>query len=311
MINIVCWTVFSVLVVLLLILDLGVFHRKVHEVKMKEALLWSGVWVAIALLFNLGVYFVKGKEPAAQFLAGYILERTLSFDNLFVFLLVFEYFQLPTRYHHKVLFWGIFGALVMRAVFIGCGIGLLHYFSWMIYVFGAILVWTGAKLAFEKDKKVEPEKNPLLKFFRRFFPVTETYEEGKFLIRKNGVLFATPLLAILIVIESTDVVFAVDSIPAVLAISRDPFIVYTSNIFAILGLRALYFAIAELMKLFHLLHYGLSLILVLIGAKMLVSHFVPVSTGLALGSILFILAASVIASIIWPQQQSGETSSQS
>ena len=303
--NILSWTAFSVLVLVMLALDLGVFHRREHEVKMKEALIWSGIWVVVALLFNLAVYLVKGKEPAMQFLAGYVLERTLSFDNLFVFLLVFNYFKLPSIHHHKVLFWGIFGALLFRAIFIACGIGLLHYFSWMIYVFGAILVWTGAKLAVEKDSKVEPEKNIFFKGFKRFFPVTDQYDGGKFFTLINGVLFATPLMVILVVIESTDIVFAVDSIPAVLAISRDPFIVYTSNIFAILGLRALYFVIAELMRLFHHLHYGLSLILVLIGVKMLVASFFHIPTAVALGAILMILALSVTASVIWPAK-SGE-----
>ena len=298
------WVGFGVLVVIMLALDLGVFHRKAHVVKMKEALIWSVVWTVAALVFNWGIYLVKGKELALQFLAGYVLERTLSFDNLFVFLLVFNYFQLPAVHHHKVLFWGIFGALVFRAIFIVAGIGLLHYFTWMIYVFGAILLWTGIKLAFEKDKKVEPEKNIFVKGFRRLFPVSESYDGGKFFTKKNGVFFATPLMVILVVIESTDVVFAVDSIPAVLAISRDPFIVYTSNVFAILGLRALYFAIAELMRLFHHLHYGLSLILSLIGVKMLIAHFIHVPTTIALGAILFILAASVVASIIWPQKES-------
>lgn len=298
--NILSWSVFGVVVLVMLALDLGVFHRREHEVKMKEALIWSGIWIAVALLFNWGIYLVKGKELAMQFLAGYVLERTLSFDNLFVFLLVFNYFKLPSIHHHKVLFWGIFGALLFRAIFIGCGIGLLHYFNWMIYVFGAILVWTGAKLAMEKDSKVEPEKNIFFKGFKRFVPVTDQYDHGKFFTRIHGALFATPLMVILVVIESTDVVFAVDSIPAILAISRDPFIVYTSNIFAILGLRALYFVIAELMRLFHHLHYGLSLILVLIGVKMLMASFVHIPTSIALGAILFILTASVIASIIWP-----------
>ena len=303
--SILSWSVFGVVVLVMLALDLGVFHRREHEVKMKEALIWSGIWIVVALLFNWGIYLVKGKELAMQFLAGYVLERTLSFDNLFVFLLVFNYFKLPSIHHHKVLFWGIFGALLFRAVFIGCGIGLLHYFNWMIYVFGAILVWTGAKLAMEKDAKVEPEKNIFLKGFKRVMPVTDQYDHGKFFTRINGAFFATPLMVILVVIESTDVVFAVDSIPAVLAISRDPFIVYTSNIFAILGLRALYFVIAELMRLFHHLHYGLSLILVLIGIKMLVASFFHVPTAIALGAILFIVAVSVGTSMIWPLK-SGE-----
>lgn len=308
--TILSWIIFSAVVLVMLALDLGVFHRQEHEVRMKEALIWSAVWTGAALLFNWGIYAVKGKELALQFLAGYVLERTLSFDNLFVFLLVFNYFQLPNIHHHKVLFWGIFGALIFRAIFIACGIGLLHYFTWMIYVFGAILVWTGVKLAFEKDAKVEPEKNIFVKGVRRLFPVSDSYGGGKFFTRENGILFATPLMVILVVIESTDIVFAVDSIPAVLAISRDPFIVYTSNIFAILGLRALYFAIAELMRLFHLLHYGLSLILALIGIKMLIVSFVHIPTAVALSAILFILAASIIASIIWPLK-SGETSSNS
>ncbi|MFA5159856.1 MAG: TerC family protein [Candidatus Omnitrophota bacterium] len=308
MVNILSWSVFGVVVIVMLALDLGVFHRREHEVKMKEAVIWSVIWTVVALLFNWGIYLVKGKELAMQFLAGYVLERTLSFDNLFVFLLVFNYFKLPGIHHHKVLFWGIFGALIFRAIFIACGIGLLHYFSWMIYVFGAILVWTGVKLAMEKDAKVEPEKNIFLKGFKRVMPVTDQYGHGNFFIRVSGALFATPLMVILIVIESTDVIFAVDSIPAILAISRDPFIVYTSNVFAILGLRALYFVIAELMRLFHHLHYGLSLILVLIGIKMLIASFVHIPTSSALGVILFILAASVIASVIWPQK-SGECKS--
>lgn len=302
----IAWLGFGVLVAVMLALDLGVFHRKEHEVRMKEAILWSVLWTVVALIFNGGIYLVQGRELAMQFLAGYILERTLSFDNLFVFLLVFNYFQLPARYHHKVLFWGIFGALLFRAIFIGFGLGLLHYFTWMIYVFGAILIWTGAKLALEKDKKVEPEKNIFVRWFRKFFAVTDDYCEGKFFARIRGVLYATPLMVILLVIESTDVVFAIDSIPAILAISQNIFIVYTSNIFAILGLRSLYFAIAELMKLFHFLHYGLSLILVLIGVKMLIAHFYHLPTVAALGSILLILALSVIASILWPQK-SGET----
>ena len=274
---------------------------------MREALLWSAVWIAVALLFNLWVFHVKGKEMALQFLAGYLLEKSLSIDNLFVFLLIFKYFNLPARFQHKILFWGIMGALVSRAIFIVFGLGLLHYFAWMIYVFGVILIWTGAKLAFEKDKKVEPEKNVFVKIFRRFFPFTNDYHEGKFFIRLNGALFATPLVVILLVVESTDIVFAVDSIPAIIAISRDLFIVYTSNIFAILGLRALYFALAQLMKLFHYLHYGLSLILVLIGVKMLISRYVHVPTAAALGGIFFILVLSVIASMIWPPK-AGEIS---
>lgn len=301
--DVMAWSIFSSIVIIMLALDLGVFHRKAHEVKMKEALIWSAVWIAVALLFNVGVYFVKGRELAVQFLAGYLLEKSLSVDNLFVFLLVFNYFHLPARFQHKILFWGIMGALVFRAIFIFFGLSLLHYFSWMIYVFGAILVWTGLKMAFEKDKKVEPEKNVFVKLFRRFFPLTPDYHEGSFFVKLSGVLYATPMIVILMVVESTDIVFAVDSIPAILAISRDPFIVFTSNVFAILGLRALYFALAQLMKLFHYLHYGLSLILVMIGIKMIVSHFVHIPTVATLSSILVILTLSVVASILWPAKE--------
>jgi tellurite resistance protein TerC len=300
--NILAWSIFGVVVLVMLALDLGVFHRQEHEVKMKEALIWSGIWIVVALLFNWGIYLVKGKELAMQFFAGYVLERTLSFDNLFVFLLIFDYFQLPRVHHHRILSLGILGALVMRAGFIGFGIGLLNYFSWMIYVFGAILVWTGAKMAFEKDQKVEPEKNVFLRIFRRMMPISDVYDGSEFFIRKNGLLCATPLMVIIILLASSDVIFAVDSIPAVLAVSKDPFVVYTSNIFAVLGMRALFFALAELMRLFHHLRYGLSLILVLIGIKMLLASFSHVPTSITLGAILSILAASVVASILWPQK---------
>lgn len=308
--NILAWSVFGVVILVMLALDLGVFHRREHEVKMTEALIWSGIWVVVALLFNWGIYLVKGKELAMQFFAGYVLERTLSFDNLFVFLLIFDYFQLPKVHHHKILSLGILGALVMRAVFIGFGIGLLNWFSWMIYVFGAILVWTGLKMAFEKDQKVEPEKNVFFRIFRHMMPISDVYDGLKFFTRKNGLLCATPLMVIVIILASSDVIFAVDSIPAVLAVSKDPFVVYTSNIFAVLGMRALFFALAELMRLFHHLRYGLSLILVLIGIKMLGASFIHISTSIMLGMILFILAASVVASIIWPSK-SGEASSSS
>lgn len=296
------WILFTVIVLFMLALDLGVFHRKIHVVGMKEAIFWSVLWTVIALVFNAGIYFAKGKEPAYAFLSAYILERMLSFDNLFVFLLVFNYFHMPDVYHHRILFWGIIGALVMRAVFIASGIALLHYFHWIIYVFGAVLLVTGLKLAFQKDQEIHPEKNILLKLFKRLMPVADSYESGKFLLKRDGKLFATPLLIVLIVIESTDVVFAVDSIPAVLAISTDPFIVYTSNVFAILGLRALYFVLEGLMRLFHHLHYGLSIILVLIGMKMLAADFVHVSSALILALIMSVLVVSVLASLIWPEK---------
>ncbi|MFA6599981.1 MAG: TerC family protein [Candidatus Omnitrophota bacterium] len=295
------WIIFSAVILVMLALDLGVFHRGSHAVGMKEALIWSAVWIVVALLFNLGIYWVRGADLAFQFLSAYILERSLSFDNLFVFLLIFNYFRVPRKYHHSILFWGILGALVMRAIFIASGIALIHMFHWMLYVFGVILLLTGFKLLFEKDKQIEPEKNLLIKVFRRFMPVSEGDEGGKFFLRKSGRLFATPLMVVLLVIETTDVIFAVDSIPAVLAISTDPFIVYTSNVLAILGLRALYFALEGLMQLFHHLHYGLSVILILIGVKMLLIDLVKVPTVAALLAICVILALSVVASVIWPK----------
>ena len=296
------WSLFGFIVIILLVLDLGVFHKKANEIHMKEALIWSGIWIAVALIFNIGIYYVRGSEFALQFLAGYLLEKSLSVDNLFVFLLVFNYFQLPSKFQHKILFWGILGALFFRAIFIFFGVSLLHYFTWMIYVFGAILIITGFKLAFEKDTKVNPEKNIFVRMVRRFYPVSSEFHEGKFFIKANGIIYATPMIIILLVIESTDIVFAVDSIPAILAISKDIFIIYTSNVFAILGLRALYFALAQLMQLFHYLHYGLSIILVIIGIKMIISHFIHIPTVITLGIIMLILFFSVLASLKWPKK---------
>ena len=296
------WIGFSVFVFSMLILDLGVFHRKQHEIKFKEALFWSTMWIILALLFNLGVYVWRGSQPAVEFLTGYLIEESLSMDNLFVFLLIFSYFRVPAQYQHIVLFWGILGMLIMRGVFIAAGITLLHHFHWIIYLFGLMLVITGIRLAFDKDKKIQPEKNPILRLFRRFMPITENYEGGKFFLKKNGRIFATPLIVVLIVVETTDLVFAVDSIPAVLAITRDPFIVYTSNVFAILGLRSLYFVLANIMQLFHHLHYGLAVILVFVGVKMLLADIFAIPTGISLLVIVSMLALSILASIIWPKK---------
>jgi tellurite resistance protein TerC len=292
------FALFNVFVIVMLFLDLKVFHRKSHTVNVKEALLWSAFWIILALLFNYGVYHFKGREAGLNFLAGYILEKSLSVDNLFVFLLIFSYFKVDDKYQHKVLFWGILGALIMRALFIACGVTLIHHFHPIIYVFGAFLVFTGFKLIFEKEKEVHPEKNPVLKLFKRLFPVTADYEGDKFCVRKNGRLMATPLLVVLVIIETTDVVFAVDSIPAILSITHDPFIVYTSNVFAILGLRALYFALAGLMKLFEYLHYGLGAILAFVGVKMLLADIYKVPIGIALGVIAGILALSILFSVL-------------
>ncbi len=295
------WIIFGIFVVVMMALDLGVFHRKAHEVKFKEALAWTVAWVALALCFNAGIFFYRGQEAAMQFLTAYLLEESLSIDNLFVFLLIFNYFKVPARYQHGVLFWGILGVLVMRGAFITVGLALIHHFEWILYIFGAVLVFTGFKLAFEKDKEVDFEHNPILKFFRRIFPVTKDYHEGKFFVREGGKLLATPLFIILMFLNTVDLVFALDSIPAVMSISQDVFIVFTSNIFAILGLRSLFFVISNIMQLFHHLHYGLSLVLVFIGVKMLIKDFYHIPTGVSLIFILATLVLSVIASIVWPK----------
>ena len=285
----------------MLVLDLGVFHRRTHVVKFREALLWSAMWIALAAMFAVIVYFWHGRGPALEFVTGYVIELSLSVDNLFVFLLIFRYFQVPTVHQHKVLFWGILGALIMRAVFILAGVGLIRQFHWIIYIFGALLVYSGIKLFRQENAEIHPEKNPLLRLFRRWIPVTKDYEEAKFFVRRPG-LYATPLFIVLLVVETTDVLFAVDSIPAILAITLDAFIVYTSNVFAILGLRSMYFALAGMMKLFHYLHYGLSLVLIFVGGKMLVSHYYQIPTELALGIVASILIMSVVASMLHPRK---------
>lgn len=295
------WVLFNVFVLIMLLLDLFVFHRKAHEVKVREALAWSAFWIFLAIVFNIGIYIFLGHDLALKFLTGYILEKSLSVDNLFVFLIIFNYFQVPKAYQHTVLFWGIVGALVMRAIFIALGITLLHHFHGIIYIFGAILIYTGIRLFFEKDKEIHPEKNIVLRIFRKFMPVTREFHGPKFFTRETGPFSATPLFIVLLIIETTDVVFAVDSIPAVLAVSQDPFIVYTSNVFAILGLRALYFALAGLMTMFHMLHYGLGTILVFVGVKMMIADIIEIPIGGALGFIAGVLIISVIASITCPQ----------
>jgi tellurite resistance protein TerC len=296
------WVAFNVFVLAMLAVDLGVVHRRAHEVTLKEALLWSGIWIALALLFALGVYVWNGSQPALEFLTGYLIEKSLSVDNIFVFVLIFSYFKVPGRYQHKVLFWGILGALVMRAMFIFAGIALLQRLHWIIYVFGALLILTGIKMAMEKDKEIHPDKNPVLKLFRRLVPVTDSYHADHFFVKQGGQYAATPLFIVLLVVETTDVIFAVDSIPAILAITMDPFIVYTSNVFAILGLRALYFALAGVMQLFHYLHYGLSAILVFVGTKMLLADVYKLPVWVALGVIAGILLIAVLASVLRPRR---------
>lgn len=283
-------------------LDLFVFHRKAHEVKVKEALLTSLFWIVLALIFNVIIYYWKGEQSAMEFLTGYLIEKSLSVDNLFVFILIFNYFGVAPKYHHKLLFWGVLGALVLRAIFILVGVALIAKFHFLIYIMGAFLIYTGIKMAFSHDNEIDPENNPLVKWASKYLPMKRTSEEGKFFVRENGKLFATPLFLVLIMIESTDVVFAVDSIPAILAISKDPFIVYTSNVFALLGLRALYFALAGIIQLFHYLHYGLSLILAFIGVKLVLSDIYHIDMKYALIGVGAILALSIIASLLFPKK---------
>lgn len=294
------WTIFGLFIFAMLALDLGVFNRKVHVIKMKEAMLWTSFWITLAVFFGIGVYYFYGHSKAMEFAAAYMIEYSLSIDNLFVFLLIFRFFSVPQAYEHKALFWGILLALITRAIFIFAGVALINTFHWVMYIFGAFLIFTGIKMALNKETEVHPDKNIAIKTLRYVIPVTKEFQEAKFFIIHNGRRFATPMLAVLLALETTDILFAVDSIPAVLAISTDPFIVYTSNVFAILGLRSLFFAISGLMKLFHLLHYGLAIILSFVGVKMLIADFFHVPVGASLVVISSILVISVLASIIWP-----------
>lgn len=298
------WIGFNLFVILMLVFDLYIFHRDAHVVGYKEALIWSAVWIALALLFCLGIYFTRGSESALNFLAGYLIEKALSVDNLFVFLLIFSYFAVPQQYLHRILFFGVLGALIMRAIFIFAGVLLIRKFHWIIYLFGALLVFAGIKLAVSKEKQIDPEKNLILKLFRRFFPITDKYENGHFFIRQHGKYWATPLIMTLIAIETTDIIFAIDSVPAILAITTDPFIVYTSNIFAILGLRALFFALSRLMNAFRYLNYGLAVLLVFIGFKMMLSDVIEIPIGVALGIIALILGISIFFSLIANKKES-------
>lgn len=296
---------FNLFVIAMLLLDLGVFHRKAHEVKIKEALLWSVFWIALSLLFNLGLYFLLGHEPALQFLTGYLIEKSLSVDNLFVFLLLFSYFKVPAKYQHKVLFWGIIGALIMRSILIASGAALLARFHWVGYLFGLFLLVTGVRMAFQKEvAEVHPERNIAVRALKKFVPVTAGYHEAKFFVKVDGRRFATLLFVVLLIVETTDLLFAVDSIPAIFAITTDPFIVYTSNVFAILGLRALYFALAGIMNLFHYLKFGLSVVLAFVGVKMLIVDVYPIPIGIALGVVGGVLLISILASIMWPKKES-------
>lgn len=301
--SIALWVGFNAFVLLMLALDLGVFHRKSHEVKFKEAITWSAVWIALALIFNVGVWHYFGEVKAIEFLTGYLVEKSLSVDNIFVFVLIFSAFQVPAQYQHRVLFWGVLGALIMRAIFIFAGISLITKFHWIIYVFGAFLIYTGYKIARDEGTKINISESPVLKFIRKYIPVTNEFAGPKFLIKQNSKWHATPLLLVLVLVETTDLIFAVDSIPAILAITSDPFIVYTSNVFAILGLRSLYFALAGSLKYFSYLHYGLAAILVFVGVKMLISDFYKFDPFVSLGIIALILLLSISASFIWKKKE--------
>lgn len=303
--NVLGWVLFNLFVLAMLAVDLKVFHRSAHEVEVRESLIWTSVWVVLALLFDLGIYFWRGPVDALSFLTGYLIEKSLSVDNIFVFVLIFSYFRVDPRYQHKVLFWGVLGALVMRAAFILAGITLVRHFHWVMYLFGAFLVFTGIKMAFQREKEIHPDKNPVLRTVRKFIPVTDGYREGNFFVRENLRRLATPLFIVLIFIETTDIVFAADSIPAIIAVTRDPFIVYTSNVFAILGLRALYFALSGTMKMFKFLHFGLSAILTFIGVKMLVADIYEIHIPVALGVVAGILALSVLFSVIRRPEPNG------
>ncbi|MCC3154701.1 TerC family protein [Hymenobacter sp. BT770] len=299
------WLAFNAFVIGLLLLDLLVFNRKAHEIKLREALSWSVFWVVLSLCFNVLVYRTMGSEAGLQWLTGYLVEKALSVDNLFVFLLIFNYFKVPAQYQHRILFWGVLGALILRGVFILVGGVLLAKFHFLIYLLGAFLVYTGIRMGLTGDEpEIDPENNPVVRFLSRHLPITRQLDGGRFFIRRDGLRFATPLFVVLVMVETTDVVFAADSIPAILAITRDTFVVFTSNVFALLGLRAMYFALARMMRVFHHLHYGLSLILVFIGTKILVESIFPIPMPIALGVVGGLLILSVLASVVWPKKES-------
>ncbi|TRZ64335.1 TerC family protein [bacterium] len=292
------WIAFICFIFILLAVDLRIGGKNSHEINYKEAMAWSGIWISLAMLFNGGVFYLLGKDKGLEFLTGYLLEYSLSVDNIFVFILLFAFFDVPKKYQKKVLFWGIIGAIIMRGLLITVGAALMAQFDWIIYIFGIFLVITGIKMALQKSEKPEPEKNPIVRIFKKYFPVSAHYEKDKFFVKHKTGLLATPLFIVLLIVESTDLVFAFDSIPAILAITRDPFIVFTSNAFAILGLRSLYFALAGFMDKFEYLRVGLSIILVFIGLKMLVSSYIHITTLVSLGIIAGVLFLAVIFSVL-------------
>ncbi len=293
------WIGFNVFVLAMLALDLGVFHRKSHVVSLKESLTWTTVWVTLALVFNVGVWHFAGPQKGLEFFTGYVIEKSLSVDNVFVIALLFSYFAVPPVYQHKVLFWGILGALVMRAIMIVAGAALIAKFAWIIYIFGGFLLLTGIKMMVKREEEIHPERNPVVKWFKRMMPVTSDYRGDRFFVREGGIRQATPLFVVLLLVEFTDLIFAVDSIPAIFAVTTDPFIVYTSNVFAILGLRSLYFALGGVMDKFHYLKIGLGAVLTFVGVKMLLAHSAwPIPTFTSLGVIVLILTTAVVASLL-------------
>ncbi len=300
------WVGFNLFVLAMLAVDLGVFHRRAHEVSLREAAAWSAVWVLLALLFNGGIYHFLGAQAGLEFLTGYLLEKALSVDNLFVFVLIFAYFQVPAKYQHRVLFWGILGALLMRGAMIGAGAYLIHHFHWVIYLFGAFLVFTGLRMARQNEQTIRPESSPVLRVLSRLMPMTPLYHGPRFFVlqARSGRLqrVATPLFLVLVLVETTDLIFAVDSIPAVFAVTREPFLVYTSNIFAILGLRSLYFLLAGVIHRFHYLKLGLSVVLVWVGGKMLLSEVYEMPITLSLGVVAAVLGIAVAASLLFPKR---------
>jgi len=304
--NVWWWVAFNALVLGLLALDLGVFHRESKAVTVKEALAWSAVWITLAIAFGIGIGFTMGRQSALEFFAGYLVEEALSVDNLFVFIMIFGFFRIPPALQHRVLFWGILGALLMRGFMIGAGAILIARFHAIIFVFGAFLVYTGLKMAFQQETQIQPESNPVIRIVRRFFPVTTRFHGDRFFVREairaGGPVrwVATPLLVVLVLVETTDVMFALDSIPAIFGVTKDPFLVYTSNVFAILGLRSLYFVLAGVIGKFHLLKYGLSVVLVFVGVKMLLSELYHISVGWSLGVVAGVLGSSVLLSLVIP-----------
>lgn len=303
------WIGFNVFVLVMLAIDLGVFHREAHTVSIREAAVWTTIWIALALIFCGGLYHFEGAQMAVEFLTGYIIEKSLSVDNIFVFVLVFSYLRIPPRYQHRVLFWGILGALVMRGAFIAIGAILLREFHWIIYVFGAFLIITGLRLAFAKGHEFDPEKSKVLQLVQRFMPISRSLHQQRFFVRSSGGpgqgvrRVATPLFLALVLVETSDVIFALDSIPAVFAVTQDPFLVYTSNVFAILGLRSLYFLLAGMIERFHYLEKGLAVVLMMVGVKMLVSPVFHIPTVYSLLAIFLVLAVSVVASLVFPKEQ--------